>query len=233
MTLTDDVITAINANYPSDSTLDIVTNGTFTGDTDWTKGANWAITTYAEKTAGGVETLSQTLDIHTSWYYVVKFTVSNRTAGTITVSVGATAGTARSTNATFTEIIVCGATTLLAFTPDATFDGRIDDVVVNPIPFATDERKVSYKVHNPGCGVWELTAERTPSSITEANFFVNTPFMLLIRADSAAKRDAIRDYLLALVRDYTTKHWRATPYRNYETNNEYEALIECVQLDYS
>jgi hypothetical protein len=65
--------------------------------------------------------------------YIVVFTLV-RSAGSITVSLGGTNGTARSSSATFRETIVCGATDkTIKFTPDATFAGTVDLVSVQPI----------------------------------------------------------------------------------------------------
>lgn len=109
---------------------DLVTNGTFAADSDWTKGANWTIAAgVATHAAGATAVLSQALVITAGDICLVTFTVSSRTAGTITAKVGGTLGTARSTNATFTEQIVAGSSgLLLEFVPDTNFDGSLDTV---------------------------------------------------------------------------------------------------------
>jgi hypothetical protein len=64
----------------------------------------------------------------------VVYTIANRSAGGVTVSLGGTAGTQRTVDGTYTETITCGTTNYtLAFTPDATFNGRIDSVYVWPM----------------------------------------------------------------------------------------------------
>lgn len=109
-----------------------VTNGTFTGaSTGWTLGAGWAYgsnkITFTPGTPTDLEqTLSEPLIAGRS--YSVAYTMADRAAGTCTVSLGGTAGTARSSNATHTETIVAGSTQKIAFTPSALFDGSVDTV---------------------------------------------------------------------------------------------------------
>lgn len=117
-----------------------VTNRGFSsGSTGWTiTGTGLSIpgTTTADWSASnGV--LSQTLPtpIIQGTKYRVSYTVSNYSAGTITVSLGGTPGTARSANGTYTEDIVAGATDVLAFT-GAGFTGSIDNADVR---FAANE----------------------------------------------------------------------------------------------
>jgi hypothetical protein len=55
----------------------------------------------------------------------VIYTISGRTAGTLTFKAGTTVGTARSTNATFTEDLDVAGNTTLTFAADAAFDGTI------------------------------------------------------------------------------------------------------------
>lgn len=108
-----------------------VTNGTFASDTGWTKGTGWTIAAGVADAAGAISTaLSQTsaITLIQGYTYTITYTVS-RTAGSVTPSIGGTAGTARSSSATFTETIVAGSTQILAFT-GAGFTGTIDNVSV-------------------------------------------------------------------------------------------------------
>jgi hypothetical protein len=113
---------------------DLVTNGTFAADTDWTKGTGWTISAEkANKGAGVASDLSQTpTKIIEGQAYYATFTVSSRTAGTVTLKIGNTSGTARSTNATFSEYIIAGSDGTIKFSADSTFDGKIDDVTIIP-----------------------------------------------------------------------------------------------------
>jgi len=109
-----------------------VTNGAFASDTGWTKGTGWTIAAGVATATGAISTaLSQTLAITliAGYTYTITFTTSSVSAGTVTPSIGGTSGTARSTDATFTETIVAGSTQILAFT-GAGFTGNIDNVTV-------------------------------------------------------------------------------------------------------
>jgi hypothetical protein len=114
-------------------------NGTFLGNADgWSVNGTWAYRTNdVERTAGADGlTLEQTLmPVTQKCPYRVTFTIANRSAGSVTVSLGGgAASAARSTDGTYEEIITCGTTNYtLAFTPDATFNGRISHVICTPL----------------------------------------------------------------------------------------------------
>lgn len=113
-----------------------VTNGFFVSSAGWTLGANWAFDTTNEEmdhTVGATATLSQSVNAANAKTYRVKFTVRNRTAGTLTPTVGGVAGTAVSTNNDFSEDILTTGTGNLIFTPSSTFDGSVDDVSVREV----------------------------------------------------------------------------------------------------
>lgn len=119
----------------------LVLNGDFAVATGWTAGSGWTIAGGVATHTVGTATLYQEFpDIKLrqdsllyayAIPYQVIYTVSGRTVGDITVGLGSGSGTARSSNATFTEIIFCtGAAPTLSFTPSNDFDGSIDNVSV-------------------------------------------------------------------------------------------------------
>jgi len=92
----------------------------------WAGGANWAgagLGPYTH-TAGATTALSNAV-LTVGIRYLVRFTVSGRTAGSVSFYAGATAGAARSTNATFTEELTCTTSTGLSFVPSNDFDGAV------------------------------------------------------------------------------------------------------------
>lgn len=108
-----------------------VTNGTFTTDTGWTKGTGWTIAAGVATATGAISTaLSQTAAIALipGYTYTITYTTT-RSAGTITPSLGGTAGTARNSAATFVEQIVAGSDGTIAFT-GAGFTGTLDNISV-------------------------------------------------------------------------------------------------------
>jgi hypothetical protein len=116
---------------------ELVTNGTFDTDTDWTKGTGWAIGSgVATKTAGSAGSLSQakTLVASTAYYYTVDVT---RSAGTLTPRfTGGTTVTGTAISATETRRGVLTAVTgntAFEFNGDAAFAGTVDNVSLKAI----------------------------------------------------------------------------------------------------
>lgn len=109
----------------------------YTARHPWVLGdATWTLTgrNSARKTAGSTATLSVgpggIIPVKT---YVTTFTIENYVgAGTITLDLGGTNGTARSANGVFTESIIAGGGTNITFEPSAEFSGDIKLVTVRP-----------------------------------------------------------------------------------------------------
>lgn len=114
---------AVQGNFTN-----LVSVADFATDTVWVKGTGWAIGTGVATATTADTALSQTITgLVPGRTYTLTFTAT-RSAGTVTASLGGTAGTARSTSSTFTEAFVAGSSSLdLAFT-GAGFSGTIDNV---------------------------------------------------------------------------------------------------------
>lgn len=115
------------------SKVDIVTNGTFATDTDWTKD-DVDVTIAGGKAVfanATDEVLSQEAPLMREGYsYLTTFT-TERSAGGVTLSLGGTAGTERTSANTFNETIVAGATGLIEFTGNG-FTGTVDTFTALP-----------------------------------------------------------------------------------------------------
>lgn len=88
---------------------------------NWTaNGTNWVVSAGVfAKTSGTSTTLtadSLNIAVVSARFYRVTYTITGYGSGTCTVSVGGTAGTARSSNATFTEVITATNTNGIVFT---------------------------------------------------------------------------------------------------------------------
>ena len=117
------------------SSTSLSTNGAFAADSGWTKGTGWTVGSGVASCDGSqtdVSDLEQNQALTAGQAYTVTFTVSNRSAGTVTPRLGGTSGTARSANGTYTEVIVCGSgeDPKLEFRADADFIGSLDNVSV-------------------------------------------------------------------------------------------------------
>ena len=122
----------------------LVTNGTFDTDTNWTKGTGWTIGTgVASFAGGGTAPLSQNVGLVKGTAYQLAYTVSGRTAGTIYPVLGGNVnGTTRTSNGTFTQVIVSGSNANLYFQQDTNFVGSIDNVSV----YETDGTNVVHRL---------------------------------------------------------------------------------------
>lgn len=107
--------------------IDNVTITAWVLGTGWTTDGTTAIATGAISTAIS-QTANGALPIVQGQAYLVTYTVT-RSAGSITPSLGGTAGTARSTSATFSEIIIAGSTQAISFGTSA-FTGTLDNVII-------------------------------------------------------------------------------------------------------
>ena len=120
--------------------FDYITNGDFSSGAAWTINAGWTIAGgKAVHTPGNTGTLFQTLTLPApplpalGYNYYIGFTVSNWTAGTISVKLGNAAGTTSYTwkgNDTFIQFYnpKASGTVDIIFTPSSNFDGEIDNV---------------------------------------------------------------------------------------------------------
>jgi hypothetical protein len=118
---------------------ELVTNGTFDTDSDWTKGTGWTISggkaTHASGSAADLAQIMST-KITTGKTYLVMFTVSDMTAGTLSLYLGGVSGgTAVSGNGSYTRYLVNTISTgNLGFGASSTFDGSIDNISVRELP---------------------------------------------------------------------------------------------------
>ena len=138
-------VTAQNFFRRTKHTGGCVTNGGFddinqsvsqlgTNDSAWLTGQSWTIANGLATMNGGLDSTIQQTDVMTvSRTYRIIYTVSGRTAGTITVKAGSTAGTTRSTNGTFQEDLAAATDGNLTFQGKSGFDGSIDNVSVQLI----------------------------------------------------------------------------------------------------
>ncbi len=122
-------IIAFTASANFVGTVDNVSVTGWVLGTGWTTDGTTAIATGAISTA-----LSQTTNpaypLIEGQAYLVTFTTT-RDAGSVTLSLGGTAGTARSTAATFAEVLIAGSTQAISFGTSG-FTGTIDNVTIIP-----------------------------------------------------------------------------------------------------
>lgn len=114
--------------------LDIVTNGDFSADSDWTKGDGWSISggnASSDGTQVAVSSLTQSLTTEDGVKYALSVTLSGRSAGAITVEWDGLEVIAENTDGTYTYAFTASGTSNdIEIIADADFVGDIDDVSV-------------------------------------------------------------------------------------------------------
>lgn len=159
------------------------TNGNFASDSGWTKGAGWSIATGTAIATGAISTaISQTSarTIVAGQAYAVTYTIT-QSAGSLAPSVGDNPGVARSSSGTYSEVIIAGATQILAFTGSG-FTGTLDNVSI------TVADSAGYEIQNPAnytINGTTLTFSSAPP-IGTGNIYVSAPSLLVGAASSAA-----------------------------------------------
>lgn len=129
----EDEIIWPNTTYVNGTEL--VTNGTFDTDTDWTKGAGWTISggvASCDGTQVANSDLEQAVSFTDGNPYEITFTVT-RSAGTLYPKIGGTTGEGISSSGTYTQVIVAGSGANLEMRADVNFVGTIDNISVKEI----------------------------------------------------------------------------------------------------
>jgi hypothetical protein len=106
---------------------------TFDEPGSWVYGTGWAhdeVNDEVDFTAPAAN-LELRLSVTGGLTYKVRYTLRNMTAATVTIQLGGTSGTVRSTNGTFTDTIVCGGSSSQDLEVAATGAGTIDDIIVS------------------------------------------------------------------------------------------------------
>lgn len=126
--------------FPATYEVDVIQNGTFASDTLWTKGTGWSIAAGVATAAGAISTtldqipVAATAPLIEGQAYLCTFTVTAFTAGTVSLAIGGTAGTARGSAATFAQVIIAGSGANVGFTTSG-FTGSIDNFSMVPVAF--------------------------------------------------------------------------------------------------
>lgn len=165
--------------------VDLVTNGDFGADTDWTKGTGWSIAAgvaSSDGTQAGDADLTQALSLVNGQTYEVEFTISNYTTGNVTPVAGDVEGTDRAANGTFTENIVAGAGGDIDLRADLNFIGDIDNVTV--------------RLANVS---WNLDDNQNTTLTLDGNLVIDDPtnmkdggkYIMLLKQDGVGSRTVI------------------------------------------
>ena len=125
--------TAISAtSTPGITGTQLVTNGNFSADSNWTKGAGWTISSAAAHAVNPAGNLSQNIGVLPQTKYLITWTIANYAGGSIGVAIGgAITMIQHSSNGTYADIMNSRAAVngLLIFYGN-NFSGDISNVTV-------------------------------------------------------------------------------------------------------
>lgn len=155
---------------------DLVINGDFSTDSDWSKGTGWTIEGgAANKSAGTQSDLDQFQVTTLGKKYKVKLTVSNITGGILTVRLGQGSSNNIGTieaNGTYVFYGTVSADLRLRLRANATFSGSIDNVSVQEV--LGDQPRLNYDLNANGepssCPSFLLEKEATNLTVESQDF---------------------------------------------------------------
>lgn len=173
-------LTYLSGDTPATFGSELVTNGTFAADTDWTKGAGWTIAAGVATGTGTTANLDGSVTVTAGKLYRLVYTISGFTAGTVrgALTGGTTTnGVTRSADGTYTEYLRAEAgNTTLSFDGVTAFTGNIDNVsLMEVLTFtgypcllsdAVDDCMAEAGTHTLSVPVWVVMAAE---KVTEAS----------------------------------------------------------------
>ena len=125
-----------NGNF-SELGSELIVNGDFSTDTNWSKEAGWTI---SEGSLNASATTNQAYQLNTGIVtnktYKVTYTISNYVSGSVRIELGSfnvSVGSERSANGTYTEYIVALGNDAVLFDGVNSFTGSIDNVSVKEV----------------------------------------------------------------------------------------------------
>jgi hypothetical protein len=122
---------AIAGNRAVSLGRNVVINGTFDADTDWSKGTGWTIAGGVASCDGsqvGATDLQQSA-LEAGKTYQLTYTILNYSAGNLQPIVGGTFGTSQNSDGTFTETLTAGSV-IFRLRGDVNFIGDVDNVII-------------------------------------------------------------------------------------------------------
>ena len=134
---TDDLI--VNGSFDDDSVWqgplgsELLTNGDFSVDANWTKGTGWTIGGgVGNHASGSASSLIQSSGAGAAWTVKTVYTITAISGGDILINIGGTAGATRTTLGTYTETLLAGGSQV-NFNASSGFNGSIDNASVKRI----------------------------------------------------------------------------------------------------
>ena len=108
-------------------TDNLVTNGTFDTDTDWTKESGWAISGGTANATASIFTIYQA-GLTIGKIYEITYTISDYVAGTVKSRAGNTSGASNGADGTYSDILLCSVSGNIYIDGVSSFTGKIDNI---------------------------------------------------------------------------------------------------------
>ena len=121
---------------PSAVGSELITNGSFTTDTSWTKGTGWSWVSENQNMThapGNSGVLSQTVSLIEGDLYTCSFYISGRTVGGVAPVVAGTLGSSLNANSSSLQYLLAGSDGSIKLRPDSLFDGEVDTVSLKKV----------------------------------------------------------------------------------------------------
>ncbi|MFZ2992511.1 MAG: hypothetical protein WA061_02235 [Microgenomates group bacterium] len=168
---------AVTAPVPSLGS-DLVVNGGFATDTDWTKEATWTISGNVANALGSGNITATVPPLTVDVWYQSSYDNISRVSGSTNIRIGAVNNPLHNNIGTFVETQKAGTSGLLV--RSVGFEGSIDNVIVKPLTLSTLFASITTQLANISCSVKAtLTAgtqagvvARLDSSSSPANFLI-------------------------------------------------------------
>lgn len=144
----------------------LVVNGTFDADTDWTKGANWTISGGVATSNGSSGTLQAAVTPLTAGtWYEATITITSYTSGSVSFPYDGT-GAVNTTNAvgTYTYLFLADRTNL--YINSTSFNGSIDNVIVKPLYGNHAQNSTGVTLQQDVNGEYYLSFDGSTNSLT-------------------------------------------------------------------
>lgn len=113
-------------------TGNVVSNGKFETDSDWSKGAGWTITGGKAVGTAATSNLRQSGILTIGVTYTVTFEVSDYASGSFLAACGSNTGALIDGDGSYSESILCAGNTDFFFNGVVAFNGKIDNVTAIP-----------------------------------------------------------------------------------------------------
>lgn len=117
---------------------ELVTNGGFDADANWTKGTSWTISGGAARAGGTGSSLTQAITFPGASFAVVTYTVTSITSGNVKAQLqggSASVGAIRTSAGTYTDVLSVNTNTTIAIVSGSTTpDAVVDNVSIKYIP---------------------------------------------------------------------------------------------------